>query len=137
MKRYRLYLIWGALFILCAGFGFIQEPDGAMKALLVMLSAGFFVPPVMLLWQGKLHRDQGKLRLVRNLSALSLGLTLAALILNFLSVFLSASWGNFLYGLLVVLSTPMVCSQYWAPTMFVWACLLLTSMTLLKRINKE
>lgn len=133
MKRYRLYLVWGAMFILCAGFGFIREPEGALKALLVTLSAGFFVPPVILLWQGKRHGDKGKLRLVRNLSVLSLGLTLTALILNFLSVFLSESWGDFLYGLLVVLSTPMVCSQFWAPTMFVWACLLLTSITLLKK----
>ena len=67
------------------------------------------------------------------LSALSLGLTLLALILNLLSALGSATLGNVLYGILIVVSSPMVCSGFWALSLFLWACLLLTSRQLIKR----
>ena len=134
MKKNSLYLAWGALYIVCTGFGFIREPVGFVKAMLVLLSAGFFVPPALLLAEGVKHGSREKLKLIRNLSALSLGLTLVLLVGNFLSVLLPQAVGKVLYWLLVFVSTPMVCSQYWAVSMFLWAALLFTAMEKLKKI---
>ena len=133
MKKRTLYSIWGALFILCALLGFIQEPQGMVKALLVMLAVGFFVPGGFLLWQGLREKELFHLRLIRNLSAASLAVTLVLLILNFVSIGAEELTGNFLYGLLVIFSAPMYCGQYWIMSLFLWACMLMTSMSFLKK----
>jgi hypothetical protein len=59
--------------------------------------------------------------------------TLVLLVLNFRSGNASDAAGDFLYGLLVVLSAPMVCSQYWFIPLFLWACLLMTSLSIQKK----
>ena len=133
MKKERLYLIWGALFIVCAGFGFILQPGNAMKALMVMLSAGFFVPPALLLYEDYRHGRAENLRLVRNLSIASLALTMVAIVANELSIY-GAQWvGDVLYVFWVIVSAPMVCSQYGIFSVFAWACLMVTSIQLLKK----
>ena len=43
--------------------------------------------------------------------------------------------GNFLYGALTLLCSPLVCSQYWLLPMFLWACLLITSWQQLRIIT--
>ena len=43
MTEKKLYMLWGVLFILCAALGFIPEPEGLLKALLVLVSILFFV----------------------------------------------------------------------------------------------
>ena len=121
MNHKRLYFVWGGLFILCGLLGFIPEPAGLGKWLLVVLSVGFFVPGWILLYRGKR-------KLIRNLSLLSLLVTLLLLVLNFMSGRASEAAGDFLYGLLVFLSAPMVCSQYWIISLFLWACLLMSSL---------
>ena len=121
MNHKRLYFVWGGLFILCGLLGFIPEPAGLGKWLLVALSVGFFVPGWVLLYRGKR-------KLIRNLSLLSLLVTLLLLVLNFMSGRASEAAGDFLYGLLVFLSAPMVCSQYWIISLFLWACLLMSGL---------
>ena len=121
MNHKILYFVWGGLFILCGLLGFIPEPAGLGKWLLVALSVGFFVPGWVLLYRGKR-------KLIRNLSLLSLLVTLLLLVLNFMSGRASEAAGDFLYGLLVFLSAPMVCSQYWIISLFLWACLLMSSL---------
>ena len=133
MKKRALYIVWGALFILCALLGFIQEPQGLVKALLVLLAVGFFVPGGILLWKGYREKDLFVLRLIRNLAAISLLGTLVLLILNFLSVGAAALTGDFLYGLLVMFSAPMYCGQYWVMSLFLWACMLMASLSFLKK----
>jgi hypothetical protein len=76
------------------------------------------------------------LRCIRNISAASLILTLLLLVANFASVGASVAVGDFLYGLLVVVSAPMVCSQFWVVSLFLWACLLMVSISFLKKIKK-
>lgn len=124
MKKNTLFALWGGMFILCAGLGFIPAPEGAARTLLTGLSILFFLPPALLL-KGT---DRTTAALVRNLSALSLGLTAAALIANFLGAFGPEWLGNALHGLLVVVSSPMVCSSYWALSLFLWACLLMVGL---------
>lgn len=130
MKNKYLYGIWGGLFILCALLGFIPEPAGFVKGLLVVLSAAFFVPGWILLYRGQA-------RAVRNLSAASLGLTLLLLILNLLSGRADQAVGDYLYGLLVIFSSPMVCAQYWFFSLFMWACLLMTGISMVRKAKKS
>lgn len=132
MNNKAILALWGGLFILCAGLGFIPEPTGAARAVLTALSLVCFLPPAALLRWSAREADRKIPRLVRNLSALSLGLTLILLILNFLSALRSELLGNILYGILVVVSSPMACSGYWALSMFLWACLLMVSLKQLR-----
>lgn len=135
MKQKKLLKIWAGMYALCALLGFIPAPAGVLKFLLVVLSLGFFIPPAMLIYHSVERKttDTAMLRLIRNLSLLSLGMTLAALILNLLSVLWPVAVGNALYGLLVIVSSPMVCSQYWAVSLFLWACMLMVTLKYLRK----
>ena len=128
-KKEVLSTLWGVMFILCGLLGFVEEPKGILKVLLVVLAVGFFVPPWLLL-RGK---DVRMIQLVRNLSAASLAATLVMLVVNLLSISYSTYVGDILYGFLVIISTPMMCSQYWILSMFLWACLLMTAIMKLKK----
>lgn len=127
MKSQFLYALWGALFILCAGLGFIPEPAGVLRVLLTGLSILFFLPPALLVWKGRRKKDRMALSLVRNLSIASLSLSVLLIIANFLTVFRSELLGDILHGVLVVVSSPMICSGHWAMSLFFWACLLISS----------
>ena len=128
MKNRFLYALWGALFILCAGLGFIPEPAGGLKILLTALSVLFFLPPAALIWRARREKDRAALSLVRNLSIASLSLSVLLIIANFLTVFRSELLGDILHGVLVVVSSPMICSGNWAMSLFFWACLLIASL---------
>lgn len=124
MKEKTLYGIWGFLFILCAGLGFIPEPAGFGKAVLVILALLFFVPGALLLVRAIQAQNRKTVLRIRLISACSIGLTLVLLVANVLSVNASEILGNILYWLLVVTSSPMICGQYWLLTLFLWGCLL-------------
>ena len=134
MKRNLLYTLWGGLFILCAGLGFIPEPEGRLGLLLTLCALFFFLPPAFLLYQAQKQQDKETILLIRNLSALSLGLTLLLLILNFFTAFASEVLGRILHSVLVIVSSPMLCSGHWAMSLFLWACLLTVSRKMLKRL---
>ena len=124
-----MYGIWLFLFILCAGLGFIPEPEGFGKAILVILSILFFVPGAILLVNAIRAENRKTVLLIRKLSITSLVLTLALLVANLFSVNASKVIGDILYGLLAVISAPMLCGQYWFLSLFLWACLLTGSFT--------
>lgn len=133
MNRKFLFALWGGLFIVCAAMGFIPDPAGVGRVLLTLLSIAFFVPPALALYQAIQDGDRPVLRLIRNLSALSLGLTLVLLVLNFLSALRSETLGNILYHILIIVSSPMVCSGCWVLSLFLWACLLMVSLKGLRK----
>ena len=133
MNTKSLYTLWGAMFIICAALGFIPRTLDAFAVVSTCLSLGFFLPPALLLYQAGKQQNRDTLKLIRNLSLASLLLTLALLVLNLLSALQSEFLGNVLYGMLIILSTPMVCSGYWVLSLFLWACLLMGSLTLLQR----
>ena len=127
MKNKSLLAIWGIFYIICAGLGFIPEPEGAVRIFLTAISILFFVPPAILLFDAFSAGDEKTIRLIRLLSALSLALTLVLLTANFLAA-LGASWlGTLLHILLVIGSAPMLCSNYWVLSLFLWAVLLVSS----------
>ena len=128
MKKSSLMAVWGIFYIICAGLGFIPEPEGAVRIFLMMISVLFFVPPAILLFDAFACGDRKTVLLLRRLSALSLGVTLVLLIANFLAA-LAGQWlGGVLHVLLGLCSAPMFCSNYWVLSLFLWAALLVASM---------
>ena len=133
MKKSTLYILWAGMFALCAGLGFVPNPSVSGGILMTLLSVAFFIPPAMLLYRADREKDCHTMLLVRNLSALSLLITVAVLVLNLLTVFRSRWLGDLIHAVLVIVSSPMICSGYWALSLFLWACLLTVSLKLLKK----
>jgi len=135
MNQKKLLALWAAMFLLCAGLGFISLPMGGLKVFMVAAAVAFFIPPALLIRSAvnrkRPHRDM--LLLIRNLSLFSLIATTVVLLLNFLSVAWPRFVGDGLYGLLVVISTPMICGQYWLMSLFLWACLLMVCLKYLRK----
>lgn len=128
-----LYALWGGLYALCAALGFISAPGPALRLLMIILSAVMFVPPFMLNYRGAKSGNRRMLELVRDLSFYWLVLTSLLLILSFLTVFASAWVGNLLHSLLTVVASPLVCSDNWAWTIFLWACVFFDARSKLKK----
>lgn len=132
MRNKTLFILWAALFILCAGLGFIPAPTGFGKWVLVTLAAVFFIPGFVLVQRSGEKKDRRTLALIRNLSILSLSVTLLALVVNILSVLWSETLGNICYSVLIIVSAPMICGQYWFLSLFLWACLMILSISKLR-----
>lgn len=133
MKQKALFVLWGGLFILCAGLGFIPQPEGFLRGAMTAAALGFFLVGWLILYRADKTGDRDSLLLVRNLSLLSLGLTLLLLVFSFLTLNVSQWMGDLVHVILVIVSSPMICSGYWALSMFLWACLLLTARSYLKK----
>jgi hypothetical protein len=130
MNQKTLFALWGGLYALCAGLGFIPAPAGVLKALLAVLAVAFFVPPLMIVY-GKSNRHT--LQLVRNLAAWWLVLTTTLLVINFMSAAAPVHLGDLLYAVLVIVSSPMICGQYWVLSLFGWAFVMFAAMAQLKK----
>ena len=125
--------LWGGLFIVCAALGFIQQPQGALKIFICTLSLLFFVPPALLLYAGSREKNLFLLTLIRNLSFLSLLVTLLLLAANILAAPGSETVGSILNSILIIVSTPMMACGSWVLSLFLWACLLMASLRELRR----
>ena len=132
MNKRNLFALWGGLFVICAGLGFIPAPSRAMQILMTLLSIAFFVPGALLLYLAKLSHDRDLALLIRSLCASSLVLTVVLIVANFLSALGSATLGNILNCVLTIVSAPMICSGYWALSLFLWACLMISAIKLSK-----
>ena len=119
MSEKLLYTLWGALFVLCAVLGLL--PDAGIWGIAAALL--FFLSPALLLYRG----GRQTRCLVRNLSALSLGLTAAALVVSMLTAAGSEALGNSLHYVLGIVSVPMFAARYWVLSLFLWACLLVAA----------
>lgn len=129
MKRSTLWLLWGVFYIICAGLGFIPQPEGIVRAMLFVLSLLFFVPPGVLLYEARRHSDRALLRRLRILALASLILTQLMLIANILAAPHSEELGTAMHILLGLVSAPMFCSNYFAVPLFLWAVVLIMSFT--------
>ena len=125
------------MFVLCAAFGFIPEPQGAAKWALTALSVLFFLPPAVLVWKAGKEQDRFTLRLIRTLCLCSLGLTLVLLIATFAAIPASLAVGDILYGILTILSAPMICSQIPVLSLCLWAVLLWSCILMLRKLKKK
>lgn len=127
MTKRTLYIAWGALFVICAGLGFIPAPKGAAYWSMFLFSLVFFVPPTILLYKAIKGGDRKEVKRICTICLCSLGATIVALALNFLSVDASAAAGTAVYYILIVVSSPMICGQIWVSSLFLWGCLLTAS----------
>lgn len=132
-KTKKCWLAWGILYLTCTLWGFIPSPSGVLYGLLVLTSLGFFIPPGMLLHDAIGKGDRDTVKIIRNLSILSLSVTTVTIVLNFLSANSSDAVGTVLYWLLILVSTPMVCSQVWILSLFGWAMLMMVAIFELKK----
>jgi len=127
MSKWILYTAWAMMFVMCAVLGFIPNPKGAYYWIYLAFALLFFVPPAILISEAVKRDDVPELKRIRLISLVSLGLTLLALVLNFLSVSFTAAAGRFVYWVLIIVSSPMICGQIWLVSLFLWGCLLSAS----------
>ena len=133
MKNRTLWILWLGLYVACTLLSIVANPQGIVFAALLLLGMAFFVPPVILVLRAFREKNRKTLRLIRNLSLASLILTVALILMNFLTVQASATAGTILFVLLILVSCPMVCTQIWLIILFGWAFLLMASITYLKQ----
>ena len=128
MKKTYLYWLWGFFYLLCAFISNVETPTPSQSTALTVLSLIFFIPPVILLVDAFKKKDEKTIRFLRLLSILSLSLTVLALIANIAAVNASDTLGAVLHQVLIFASVPMVCSQHYVLSMFLWACLLFATL---------
>ena len=121
MSNAVLYALWGAIYAICAGLGFVAEPGRGMRFLMTALSVVMFAPPLMINYCAAAKGDRRTLKLVRNLSFSWLVLTCALLVASFLTAFSSEAVGNLFHVLLTIVSSPLVACGSWALAIFCWA----------------
>ena len=123
-----LYFSWGILYALSAVLGLVQDPSETQKLLMLIFSLTFFVPGFLLLYNAIQSGNRKGVLTVRLISLASLVLTTGGLV----AMLLSAGTGSEVatdvtYYVLAVVSVPMLCSQIWVVSLFLWACLLFSS----------
>ena len=127
MRRNLLYGIWAWMWILCALLGHITAPRGSQAVALLLIGVSSFIPGILLLVNGVRTGHAKTVRTVRWISGLSLGLTAAAFIANILSVKGSDALGLVCHEILIFVSSPMMCVQVYPLSMFIWACLFVST----------
>ena len=133
MKKKIAFALWAVLYAACVGLGFVSPTTGFAKAMLTLASLIFFLPGFYLAFLAKKENCRKTLLALRLISGGILTLSLLFLVLNFLSVYFSAHTGLVVYVLLVMFSAPMVCSQVWVLSLFLWACLLMITLPEIKK----
>ena len=136
MKKSNLWAGWAAMYSICLTFSFIPNPQGVLSGFMLILGLLFFLPPAMLLYWAIPRREFKVIRRIRTISLVSLILTFILLILNFMSLAFSYDVGMAIYVALLFVSVPMVCSQAWVVSLFLWAALLWGSLFSLKPPKK-
>ncbi len=130
------YVLWGFFYLLCGFLGLITPQSGAQAGAMTALSLAFFLPPAVLLILAYRENNKNLLRQLRLISILSLALTLLVFVLNIAAVGASETTGKVLYYVLTFVSVPMVCSQHYVVSLFLWACLLFSTFPALIRKKK-
>lgn len=123
MKKRILWILWLVMYGLCAGLAHISQRSGNQQWAIPALAALFFAPGGALLFEALRQGDQKTLRLLRWISAISVGLTVMLVLANVLSVFGSDTLGLVLHELLIFASVPMLCMGVWYVSLFLWCCI--------------
>jgi hypothetical protein len=124
-----LYIYWALLYVICAVLGCVNLPGWVG----IVGSLVFFVPPAILLYRAVRAGERKTIRIIHIISLVWMLTAVLLLILNILSVYFSMTTGNILYYTMVLVTSPMVCGQYWLLSIFLWACLWIASLQQLKR----
>lgn len=118
-----LYQLWAGLFALTAALGlaFPGVQNAAGRFFLALISVVFFLPPWLILKRAKKEDNRHHLRLVRYLALASLSLTMILFCAGILSLPYGQWLGDLIHVLMTVLCAPLVCSNYYALPMVLWA----------------
>lgn len=127
MRKFFLSFLWAVLYLVCGAVSCISVPEGFLSTLPVVLSILFFVPPAVMLHQAFRENDKKTVRIIRNLSLIWLITAVIMIICNILSVTATELTGRILYYTMAVITAPMVSGGNWFISLFLWACLLITS----------
>lgn len=121
-----LYLAWAVLFALTAVLGFLvpQAEGVGAKIALLLISAVFFLPPWLILRKARAEGKAFHRWLIGFLAMASIVLTLVLLVLNLMSPLWGEQIGIALNAALVIISAPMVCSNFYVLPLFLWGTLL-------------
>jgi hypothetical protein len=106
------------------GFAFPEVENGWGRVGLALIAVLFFLPPGLVLDQAKAAGHRFHVRLVGFLALGSLLLTVVLLALTLISFIWSDALANALYAALVIVSSPMICSNLYAISLFLWGTLL-------------
>ena len=124
MKKRVLSVLWAVAYGICLLVGFLPNLTGFWKIAAVFFGLLFFVPPILVLVQGRKEKSRKTLLALRLISMASLILSLLLLVLNFFSVYFSTQAGLWLHVLLGIFACPILCINNFFFSMFLWACLL-------------
>ena len=127
MKEKMLYSIWGTMYILCAGLGFILQRNAFVSAMLTILSVLFFVPGAVLLYDALREKNAKAVLRIRLIAIGSLALTTLLLCITFMTATGTKSVGDVMQVLLTIFCVPLMCCSQWALSLFLWAFLLFAS----------
>ena len=127
MKEKSLYGFWLCFYILCVGLGTVTGRSTGLNIAFTVLSLLFFLPGILLLWEGVRTDNRKMLLRVRLVSGISLILTVSLIVLNILTVTAGAAVGKVLNDLLILVSAPMFCCYFRGLSLFLWACLFVSS----------
>ena len=145
LDKYMLAAIWIGMFILCAVLGFLPPQTGGNKWLLAILAILFFLPPALLVYLGWTQKDGKLLKILQRISVIVVSSTVTILVINLLSVALilvmpekaALMVGDILYYLLIIVSTPMICGQFWGIGLIGWVVLLWCCVFMGKELQKK
>lgn len=124
MRKNMLFAAWAVLYVICTALGFAGQIDGIGKVFMILAAVIFFLPPAFLAYRGIREQDKKTLRLLRIVAIISLVLTLIFFLINVAVAVGAETVNTFWHVCLVLVSTPMLCGQYWVLSLFLWACLL-------------
>lgn len=127
MKTKNIFLVWLGIYILCLLLSFIPAESLALQVVQQIFSVVFFVPGFWLLWQGLQRKDAQCIRHLRLISGLSLSLTTVAFLANLFAIVASDFISTLMRAFLLVVSVPMPISGFWAFSLFLWACIFLST----------
>ena len=124
-----LYAIWAILFVLTAVLGFLfPDAEGTPARIALLVTAAvFFLSPGLILRKSRKEGKRFHGWLIGFLSVASIVLTVVLLVLNLMSPLWEARVGIALNSALVVISAPMVCSNFYALPLFLWGVLLVAA----------
>ena len=145
LNKYILAAIWVGMFILCAVLGYLPPQEGGNKWLLASFAVLFFVPPALLVYKAWQEQDRKVLKRLRLVSLVVVVSTVVLLVVNLLSIVLLLALpektalllGDWLYYLLILVSTPMVCGQMWGIGLIGWVVLLWCSIFMYREMEKK
>lgn len=127
----KLWISWAAAYVICTIGGLIPTAEGsAFGLVLMLLGMAFFIPPALLIRYVLKKKRTTPLIYVRNISIISLALTLAMILLNLATYNAPDGLQLVCRWLLALVYAPMGClpEQIWYLSLFGWACVLMTAL---------